>query len=29
MLFETGYEFETPIPLITPEDAKPFPPTAR
>jgi hypothetical protein len=27
MLFETGYEFETPIPLITPEGAKPFPPT--
>jgi hypothetical protein len=26
-LFETGYEFETPIPLITPEGAKPFPPT--
>ena len=22
-----GYEFETPIPLITPEGAKPFPPT--
>jgi len=27
MLFETGYEFETPIPRITPEGAKPFPPT--
>jgi hypothetical protein len=27
MLFVTGYEFETPIPLITPEGAKPFPPT--
>jgi hypothetical protein len=27
MLFQTGYEFETPIPLITPEGAKPFPPT--
>jgi hypothetical protein len=27
MLFEVGYEFETPIPLITPEAAKPFPPT--
>lgn len=26
-LFETGYEFETPIPLITPEGVKPFPPT--
>jgi hypothetical protein len=26
-LFETGYEFETPIPLITAEGAKPFPPT--
>jgi hypothetical protein len=26
-LFETGYEFETPIPLITREGAKPFPPT--
>ena len=26
MLFETGYEFETPIPLITSEGAKPFPP---
>src|SRR5215469_16711216 len=26
-LFETGYQFETPIPLITPEGAKPFPPT--
>jgi hypothetical protein len=26
-LFETGYEFETPIPRITPEGAKPFPPT--
>lgn len=27
MLFETGYEFETPIPLITKEGVKPFPPT--
>jgi len=27
MLFQTGYEFETPIPEITPEGAKPFPPT--
>jgi hypothetical protein len=27
MLFETGYEFETPIPRITPDGAKPFPPT--
>jgi hypothetical protein len=26
-LFETGYEFETPIPMITREGAKPFPPT--
>jgi len=26
-LFVTGYQFETPIPLITPEGAKPFPPT--
>jgi hypothetical protein len=26
-LFVTGYEFETPIPLITPEGAKPFPAT--
>src|SRR5262249_4674607 len=26
-LFVTGYEFETPIPLITREGAKPFPPT--
>jgi hypothetical protein len=26
-LFETGYEFETPIPAITREGAKPFPPT--
>src|SRR5262249_62080411 len=26
-LFETGYESETPIPLITREGAKPFPPT--
>ena len=26
-LFITGYEFETPIPLITPEGAKPFPAT--
>jgi hypothetical protein len=37
-LFVTGYEFETPIPMIDgpvrggeriPEAAKPFPPTAR
>ena len=27
MLFDTGYEFETPIPLITHEGVKPFPPT--
>ncbi|MGR8934709.1 MAG: DUF1254 domain-containing protein [Gammaproteobacteria bacterium] len=27
MLFATGYEFETPIPLITPEGVKPFPTT--
>jgi hypothetical protein len=27
MLFATGHEFETPIPLITPEGVKPFPPT--
>ncbi len=26
-LFQTGYEFETPIPEITKEGAKPFPPT--
>jgi hypothetical protein len=26
-LFETGYQFETPIPMITREGAKPFPPT--
>lgn len=26
-LFECGYEFETPIPLITREGVKPFPPT--
>ena len=26
-LFVTGYEFETPIPLITREGVKPFPPT--
>jgi hypothetical protein len=26
-LFETGYQFETPIPLITPEGVKPFPPS--
>ena len=26
-LFETGYQFETPIPEITPEGVKPFPPT--
>jgi len=29
MLFATGYEFETPIPRITKEGVKPFPPTAR
>jgi hypothetical protein len=27
MLFETGYEFETPIPMITAEGVKPFPTT--
>lgn len=27
MLFESGYEFETPIPEITREGVKPFPPT--
>jgi len=27
MLFEVGYEFETPIPEITREGVKPFPPT--
>ena len=27
MLFEVGYEFETPIPLITTEGVKPYPPT--
>ncbi len=26
-LFETGYQFETPIPEITPEGVRPFPPT--
>jgi hypothetical protein len=26
-LFITGYQFETPIPMITPTGAKPFPPT--
>lgn len=26
-LFVSGYQFETPIPLITPEGVKPFPPT--
>jgi hypothetical protein len=26
-LFVSGYQFETPIPVITPEGAKPFPPT--
>ena len=26
-LFETGYEFETPIPMITREGVKPYPPT--
>jgi hypothetical protein len=27
LLFQSGYEFETPIPEISPEGAKPFPPT--
>jgi hypothetical protein len=27
MLFAVGYEFETPIPLVTPQGVKPFPPT--
>jgi len=27
MLFEVGYEFETPVPLITTEGVKPYPPT--
>ncbi|MNI45166.1 hypothetical protein D3C73_995810 [compost metagenome] len=27
MLFATGHEFETPIPMITKEGVKPFPPT--
>ncbi len=27
LLFQTGYQFETPIPQITPEGAKPYPPT--
>ena len=27
LLFVSGYEFETPIPMITKEGAKPFPPT--
>lgn len=27
MLFATGYQFETPIPMITPQGVKPFPPT--
>ena len=27
LLFANGYEFETPIPTITPEGVKPFPPT--
>jgi hypothetical protein len=26
-MFQTGYEFETPIPQITPEGVKPYPPT--
>lgn len=26
-LFETGYQFETPIPVVTKEGVKPFPPT--
>jgi hypothetical protein len=27
LLFANGYEFETPIPMVTPEGVKPFPPT--
>jgi hypothetical protein len=27
LLFANGYEFETPIPMITPQSVKPFPPT--
>lgn len=27
VLFQSGYEFETPIPMVTPEGVKPFPPT--
>jgi hypothetical protein len=27
LLFQTGYQFETPIPMITAEGVKPFPPT--
>jgi hypothetical protein len=27
LLFQSGYEFETPLPKISPEGAKPFPPT--
>ena len=27
MLFNGGYRFETPVPLVTPEGIKPFPPT--
>ena len=27
MLFNGGYQFETPVPLVTPEGIKPFPPT--
>jgi hypothetical protein len=27
LLFQTGYEFETPLPQIAPEGAKPYPPT--
>ncbi|MBK5395941.1 DUF1254 domain-containing protein [Pseudomonas sp. TH39(2020)] len=27
MLFSSGYEFETPVPEITPEGVKPYPPT--
>jgi hypothetical protein len=27
LLFQTGYQFETPIPEITPDGVKPFPPT--
>lgn len=27
LLFQTGYQFETPIPQVTPEGVKPYPPT--